>query len=230
MTRGILVVGNESALFSALCAQAAKRVDQYAAAIIQGPSGTPPAESAADHGSEKGKNILSWNPSSPLSARTMILGAENRLGRIDEAVLVCSPQAVYRSAGNLNPAEIDRYINDQIKSWFFLVRELALVFKGQESKTLALTAPDFSSAVEKSSKAKDAPVDLFGPAAAASFYALAHGLAASRENGSFRIMGFSGSNAGSEGDFAAWLFKILDESSSKNSGRWHKYSKLPFFK
>ena len=250
MTRGILVIGNESALFSAVCAQAAKRVEQYAVAIIPGPSGLSVVGNTAASGSiaddedgsddnsqsgqkhqqaaEKGKNILQWNPGSPLSARTLAIAAENRLGKIDEAILVCSPLAVYRSAGELSPAEIERHINEQIKSWLFIVRELSLVFKAQNGGTIALAAPEPE--IEKKIKGKDAPVDLLGLAAAASFNALAQGLIASREDGPVRIMGFSGSSAGSEGDIAAWIFKILDEGNPKNNGRWHKYSRLPFFR
>jgi len=251
MNKGILVIGNESALFSAVCAQAAKRVEQYAVAIIPGPSGLGIASNSSASGSitdddeelmendnqsgqkhqqtaEKGKNILQWNPGSPLSARTLLIAAENRLGQIDEAILVCSPLAVFRSAGELSPAEIEKHINEQIKSWLFIIRELSLVFKAQNDGTIALVAPESGS--EKIIKGKDAPVDLLGLAASASFNALTQGLIASREEGSVRIMGFSGSNAGSEGDIAAWIFKILDEGNPKNNGRWHKYSRLPFFR
>jgi hypothetical protein len=227
MTRGILIAGNESSLFSAAATEALGRVEQYAAALIP----SSPVQPAAEQ--DKGKLLLPWNPGSPISARTLILAAENRLSQINDAILVCSPPAMYRSAEALVPGEIENLVNDQIKGWFFLVRELALYFRSRQPEnsseasrgTLALVVPDVLAG-----GGRDAPADLFGPSAAASFRAMAQGLLASSSNEHFQVMGFSSAESGAEADFASWFFKIIDEGSRKNSGRWHKYSKLGFFR
>jgi hypothetical protein len=224
MTRGILIAGNESSLFSAVAAETLKRVEQYAAALIPSPFLHPEAVQAAAE-QDKGKIPLQWSPGSPISARTLMVAAENRLGQINDAILVCSPPALYRPAEALVPGEIENLVNDQIKGWFFLVRELALYFRSRQSGSLALAVPEILAG-----GGKDTPADLFGPSAAASFRAMAQGLLAASSNEPFQIMGFSSAESGAEADFAAWFFKIIDEGNRKNSGRWHKYSKLGLFR
>jgi hypothetical protein len=220
MTRGILIAGNESSLFTALTAEAAKRVDRFAAASIPGsPSAGEPAP-----GAQAGQITLPWNPGSPISARGLVLAAENRLERIDEAILACVPPALCRSAASLVPGEIETLVNDHVKSWFFLVKELASVFKARKAGTLALAVP-----VIGPSGGRDAAVDLLGPSAAESFRAFAQGLLASSVDEPFQVMGFSSSEAGEEEAFAAFIFKLMEEGNKRTPGKWHKFGRLNFF-
>jgi len=215
MTRGILIIGNESALYQAICAEAAKRVEQYATSVF--------TANNANTTTDKAGNLLDWNPSSPLSARTLLIGAENILGKINETILVCSPSSLYGTAGDLSPAEIDKYINEQIKSWFFLVREITLYYKRQGSGKLAMTVPDTATGFEKTGKNRETQIDLLGCTAAASINVLAQSVLTGG------AMVFSGLNPGAGGEFASWLFKILEEDNPKNNGKWHRFSKLSFF-
>jgi NAD(P)-dependent dehydrogenase (short-subunit alcohol dehydrogenase family) len=224
MTRGILIAGNESSLLFALAAEASKRVESFAAALIPNrfplSSALPSAEGAAASAAvPEGSMPLQWNPASPISARGLILAAENRLGRIDDALLVCSPPAVYRNAETLLPLEVEAMVNDHIKGWFFLVRELALVFRAHQRGTLALVVPDITGG------GREVAADLLGPPAAASFRAFAQGLLSSSASEPFQTLAFS-SEAGQEAGFAAWSFKVIDEAGKKNSGKWHKYTRF----
>jgi hypothetical protein len=226
MTRGILIAGNESSLLFAVAAEAAKRVEAFATALIPNRFPLPASEGVTASAAVPEKGIpLQWNPASPISARTLTLAAETRLGRIDDALLICSPPALYRNAESLIPAEIETLVNDHIKGWFFLVRELALVFRLRQRGTLALVAPEIASG-----GGRDPAADLLGPPAAASFRAFAQGLLASSAGEPFQVLGFSPSEAGQEAGFAAWLFKIIDEAGKKNSGKWYKYARLSFFR
>ena len=229
MTRGILIAGNESSLFFALAAEAAKRVDTFAAAPIPNRFPLPPALPLTEGVTvstavPEGSIALQWNPASPISARSLVLAAENRLGRVDDALLVCSPPAVYRNAETLLPSEVETMVNDHIKGWFFLVRELALVFRARQRGTLALVVPDISGG-----GGRDAAADLLGPPAAASFRAFAQGLLSSSAGESFQTLAFS-SEAGQETACASWLFKVIDEAGKKNSGKWHKFTRFSLFK
>jgi hypothetical protein len=225
MTRGILIVGNDSGLFTAIAGEAAKRVERFAAAVIPnhfaGSGGEAVAYSAAD---PAGQISLPWNPGSPVSARGLVLAAENRLEHIDEAVLVCVPPAVYRSAAALVPGEIETMANDYMKGWFFLVRELALIFRGRKEGVLTLVVPETAAG-----GGRDAVPDLLGASAAASFRAFAQGLLASSFNEPFQVLGFSVSEAGVEVPFAAFIFKIIEEKNKRNRGKWHKFGKLNLF-
>ena len=167
MTRGIFIAGNESALSRAIEAETVKRVEQFAAALIPNRLAGAPKNSASPN--EK-RLTLDWNPSSPISARTLVIAAENRLEHIDEAILICSPPSIRSTAAELPLTDVEIMINDHIKGWFFLVKELAAVFTSRGHGTLALVYPDIASV------AKDDAADILGPSALASFRALTQGL------------------------------------------------------
>jgi len=256
MTRGILIAGNESSLFSAVAAEAVKRVESFAAAIIPNRLPLPEGGTARSPKAENsgGAIPLSWNPASPISARTLVLAAENRLAQINDAIVICSPPAVFKTAVALLPEEIEIMVNDHIKGWFFLIRELALYFRRTGSGSLSLIVPDSGkeawggegginalsmnalglNARDMNTRGvnaweKNNPADLLGPSASASFRVFAQGVLASSENEPFQVKGFTTGEAGAETDFAAWFFKLLDEGAGKNSGRWLRFSKRKFF-
>lgn len=221
MTRGILIAGNESALSAAVAAEAAKRVERFAAAFIpsglSGPDrGSPPPEGPACI-------PLTWNPGSPISARSLILAAENHLEHIDEAILVCTPPAIRKPADALIPGEIELMVNDHIKGWFFLVKELSIAFKARKTGTLALVLSDIGGG------GRDDAVDLMGPSVTASFRAFTQGLLAASFGEPYQVLGFSASETGEDRDFAAFIFKVMEDGGKRNAGKWHKYGKLSFF-
>jgi NAD(P)-dependent dehydrogenase (short-subunit alcohol dehydrogenase family) len=213
MTRGILIAGNGSPLFSAFGVEAAKRVETYAAALI------PRIGEGVADSSERQIN-LEWNPASPLSVRTLTISAVNKMEHIDDAILVCSPPAFRRPVEQFTPGDIDKIIDHNIKGWFFLVRELTALFKVRKAGTLALVLSEVSSG------SKDDAPDLLGPAAAAAFRAFAQGILVSAINAPYNVMGFS-AEPGEENAFAAHVFKTIDEGK-KNLGKWNKYGKLGF--
>ncbi|GBU29002.1 hypothetical protein R84B8_02564 [Treponema sp. R8-4-B8] len=222
MTRGIFIAGNESAISRAIEAETGNRVEQFAAAFI------PNRFSGAVRGSsqETPKRLsLDWNPSSPISARTLILAAENRLEHIDEAILICSPPSIRGKAFDLSFSDVEIMINDHIKGWFFLVKELAAVFNNRKRGTLALVYPDISS-----SSLKDEAADLLGPPALASFRALTASLLSAAHNDSYFTMGFSTTDSGNESAFASFIFKSLDDTAKRSNGKLHKFGKFSFFK
>jgi hypothetical protein len=230
MTRGILIAGNESLLCTSIAAQAGRRVERFAQAHLpnrlsdQGrgspklsypsPAGTPGSDSVIP---------LVWNPGSPISARTLVLSAEHQLEHVDEAILVCAPPSLRRPAAEILPLDIEILVNDHIKGWFFLVRELAGIFRARRAGTLAFVVPELVSG-------RDDQADLLGVPAAAAFRAFAQGILASSFAEPYLTLGFSSQEAGENENFAAYIFKIIDEANKRNSGKWHKYGRLNFFK
>jgi hypothetical protein len=223
MIRGILIAGIESSLSEAVAAEAGKRVEQYAAAFIPNRLLNPVRERPLTAEGGKARISLDWNPGSPISARTLVLAAENRLDHINEAILICTPPSVRRPVEHLAPADIDVVVNDHIKSWFFLTREIIAAFEARSAGTLALVLSDVDIGGEK----KDAP-DLMGPSVSASFRAFVQGLLAAAPNKPYQVMAFS-SETGEDAEFAAYIFKIIEENNKRNLGRWHKYGRLGLF-
>ncbi|MDR2901122.1 MAG: hypothetical protein LBV20_06350 [Treponema sp.] len=222
MTRGILIVGNESALSDALTAEAAKRVNTISTALI--PNRFKEAQQAAAAIPE-GTHIipLSWNPGSPISARSLLLAAENHLEHVDDALLICDPPAIRKKPSDFTPSEIDNLVNNHIKGWFFLIREILLTFRTRGKGNLCLVTSGISSG------GKDDIPDLVGPAVSASFKAYAESVLASAAGEPFRVLGFSSSEPGSESEFASFIYKIIDEENRRDSGKWYKFGKFNFF-
>jgi NAD(P)-dependent dehydrogenase (short-subunit alcohol dehydrogenase family) len=223
MTRGILIVGIESSLSEAIATEAGKRVEQYAAAFIPNKIAAPLRERAAVHPAGSGLIPLAWNPGSPISARTLVLAAENRLEHIDQAILVCTPPSLRRQPEELSPGDIDAVVNDHIKGWFFLAKELSAAFKVRGGGTLALVLSDAGTGMEKG----ELP-DLMGPSVAASFSSFANGLLAVSVGKPYMTLAFS-CGAGEDAAFAAFIFKILDEGNRRASGKWHRYGRFSLF-
>jgi hypothetical protein len=224
MTRGIFIIGNDAPLTSALMAEAAKRVERFASVVIpnriSGPGLDMPGFSLSS------ADRLTWNPSSPISARTLILAAENRLERIDDAILVCSPPAVCCPPEKLVLREIETMVNDHIVGWFYLVKELTAKFHSQQSGALSLIVSESS----PTGKGKDSPVDLLGTAAASSFRSFAQSLLSASFNEPFYTFGFSSTEQSGDPEFCSFLFKIIDERNKRDNGKWHKHGKFSFFK
>ena len=229
MTRGILIVGNESTLLAAATNEAAERVESFATAVIPNRFLQPAGASLQKQELHEKTALLKWNPSSPISARSLVLAAENQLKQIDNAVLICSPPALYKAAEILTPEEIEILVNDHVKGWFFLVRELLLYFRRLALGSLSLVAPE--GGTSKNTLGMHASIDILGPSALTSFRSFANGVLSSVAAADpFSVMGFTGFEAGTEKEFASWFFKMIDEGDKKNSGRWFKYPKFGFFR
>ena len=217
MSRGILIAGNESSLLTALCVEAAKRVENYAVAFI------PREKEETDTVSGDRRILIDWNPSSPISAKTLVLACQNKIHAIDDAILVCVPPAYRKKAEELSVVEIDQLIDHNIKGWFFLVRELVAEFEKRGRGNLSLVL-----ASELGPGSKEDKADLVGPITVSAFRSFAQGILLSSFNASYNAMGFSPSEPGEENAFAAYVFKTM-EDEKKNSGKWHKYGKFGFF-
>jgi len=228
MTKGILVAGNDSALLNAVETEVAKRVAQYALALIPNRFSVPrenPSYTMSSMSQSKSRVPLDWNPGSAISARTLVLAAENRLGVIDGAILVCSPPSAPCAAADLKPVDIEVLASDHVKSWLFLTKELAAGFKARGQGTLALVYPETDGDVDDG----DA-VDIFGAMAAASFRSLARRLSAAASSEAYVVQGFTGGGAGNEAEFAGFIFRQLDDAKRRVNGKIHKYGKTGFFK
>jgi NAD(P)-dependent dehydrogenase (short-subunit alcohol dehydrogenase family) len=239
MTRGLLIAGNESTLSTAIVAEAGRRFELFCAALVpnrlpyplEGRSSAagPAAKRGVPAGGPgRGPILLDWNPGSPVSTRALVLAAENRLGRIDEAVLVCVPPAVRKNAEDLNSANIEIIVNDHIKGWFFLAKELAAVFKARGAGSLALALSDTAGGGDRDD------TDLIGPPVSASFRSFGQALMDSSRNEQYDVFGFAvpggGFSGGADGgdSVGAFVFKAL-EDGRRNRGKWHKFgSRLSF--
>jgi len=228
MTRGILIAGNESLLTGAIETEAVRRVENYGFAFIpdrfSADAVKPSSSALSEHLHAAGRIPLDWNPGSAISARTLVLAAENRLGRIDDAILVCDPPPAGLAVNALSIADVEVLVNDHIKGWFFLVKELSAVFKKQGKGSLALVYPEYGSTGSKDS------ADMPGLISLAVFRSLTGGLLSTAAGEPYYTNGFTCSEAGDENGFAVFIFKQLDEENRRTNGKLFKYGKLGLFR
>jgi hypothetical protein len=229
MTRGILIAGNESALTSAIELEAVRRVERYALALLpdrlSGDTAKIGLQSQFSAGSAEKRVSLDWNPGSPISARTLVLAAENRVEQVNEAILVCDPPSVRTAAADLSMVNVEVMVNDYIKGWLFLIKELAILFRTHGGGVLALVYPETAGI-----GGKDDAADLLGSTALAAFRALTRSLLAAALSEPYLTLGFSGIEAGDDAGFAAYIFKQLDEGNRRSNGKLHKYGKIGLFR
>ncbi|MDR0411628.1 MAG: hypothetical protein LBH75_06610 [Treponema sp.] len=203
MTRGILIAGNNSPLLTALTEEAARRVEHFVTAFIPDQADKILTVSSAE--------MLNWNPGSPIAARALLLGAENRLGQVNEAILVCTPPCLCRE--HFDSGKVESLVNDHIKGWLLLGKELTATFRARKAGTLAMVL-------------SKPPEDLLAPVACAAFQAFTQGLLTVATSEPFQTIGFSPPDSGDDVSFAAFIFKIIDEGNKKNNGRWQRYGKF----
>ena len=185
----------------------------------------PVADNTENELPQGGRIPLEWNPGSPISAHTLILSSQNRLEQVSDAILVCAPPTSRCAAADLGMVDIEVMVNDHIKGWFLLAKELSLLFRAQGKGSLALVYSEIGG-----SGGKDDDADFLGPAALAAFRSLTRSLLDSAHNEPYLTLGFSGIDAGDESGFAGYVFKQLDDNNRRSNGKLYKYGKLAFFR
>jgi hypothetical protein len=195
MANRILIAGTESPLLNALMGEAAKRTEEYAVL-------SPPQ----------------WRLGSALSARSQIMHFSGKLGGIDEAILVCAPPDDANPPTSLSLTQIDDLFDNQIKCWYYLLRELQLAFGKQGHGLVNLVLK------QSASLASD------------SFRSLGEQLLQASQQINYEVNAFvnEGTAQDDSNGFADYIFKILDAGSSKGKApagakRWYRYGKRSLF-
>ena len=164
----------------------------------------------------KGKQSLhyiAWNPRSPLSARTVITEAQNVLGVIDEALVVFSADTGRKEFHEMSFADLEKTVDDSIKGFFFLVKEIFAAMQRQKKGALCFAHHDGGVEVLPPGQA----------AASAAFRAFASSLFAQYQSEAFSLYGYY-SSAVETRDFARFLSGLIGMRTEKTSRRWIKFS------
>ena len=84
-----------------------------------------------------------WAPRSPLSARAVTTACVNACGSLERATVVISPARGEASLTSAGISEIERYLDEEVRSFVYLVRELLshMERSGQGWLTIVLLEP-----------------------------------------------------------------------------------------
>jgi hypothetical protein len=204
----MLIAGSGPELIMALADEAERRGIKTASSIIS-------ENNAQRRPANEKTTPLEWNPCSPISARSLVLAAENRIGPLDAGIIVCAA-ANSAEMRDFSPAGIDFVVNNHIKSYMFLTHELTRSFRARQSGALVFVLLE-----------GPAQGILAAPVSSA-FKSFSNSMLA-RSNTEYQsTLAFSceEKNISLMNEFAAYIFKILTENKKPDRARWFKFTKL----
>ena len=213
MGKTFLIAGTWAAVTMELIQGALSRKDRVVAALDPG-TAQPPIEPDW----EKNLRYLPWSRRSPISSKTFVLNGANAFERIDEVLLVYDPGEGSRVLHETSLADIEENLDENLKGYFFLLKEVFTLFEKQRSGTISLIFCDKGAEMLPPLEA----------ASAGAFRALVPSLQQDYQNEGFLIRGFH-STVDQPKDFAQYILGFA-ERTEKTAGRWIKYSgKTGFF-
>jgi len=90
---------------------------------------------------------ITWNRRSALSARSVVLHAQNLYGRLDEAVIVFAPVRESVPFHESSIVSIENRTDAEVKGYLFMIREIVSHFQKQRSGRLVLAVQETESEV-----------------------------------------------------------------------------------
>ncbi len=163
---------------------------------------------------EKGSEALSvnWNRRSPVSAGTVVRTLSNQYKALEHVFLVYVPGLENSPFHELGSASIESTIDEQLKGYTFIIRELLSLVQKKKSISLHIVIYTGGSEVL-------APHDA---AAIGCIRSLVSGIFTFYQNEEIYINGFE-SSAQVSGDFADFILKNCMESSPKANMKWFRF-------
>lgn len=208
MESTILIAGNASRLNADMAHEALSK--KYRVMMTTEPGADLPPIPA---GLEEGLQYVEWNRRSPISARFVVLQAQNQELDIDHAVLVYSPPNEKIMAAELSSAFIEEKLDFDCKGFVFLLKELLGYFakrqKGSITFLLNNPGPDVLPPMESILEG--------------AFMNLGESMFAYQGQGDLVLRGIQ-SRSNQNRQIAEFLIQTIQENHPKNRNKWIKYT------
>lgn len=210
MEPGVLIAGKPSPFLNELIEEALKRSYFVIASRETGVD----EESSLD--SLEGERLvyLPWQRRSLISARGLLLRAEQEREGLDSILVVASPEGVHSPLHQTESVQIEERIDESLKGYLFLVKEsLAyLIRRGEGRFTFVLY---------------DGGAEIMAPLDAAIRSALTGLMESLFEFYASEPIELSALHAGSAetGEMAQWILDTMKGPHAKREGRWVRYGR-----
>jgi hypothetical protein len=158
--------------------------------------------------------VIEWNRKSPISAKNVLLTALNRFDRIDETLLLLTPELDQKLLQETATETIDRAVDAWIKGSLFLMKAV-LIFYGQKQEGfLALInhLPQVATAVPP-------PLE---SALRGSFRATAEAIFAGIGQQNVFVNGFESHSTRIE-ELADFIFDTMNSKAVRTTGKWYRF-------
>lgn len=180
-----------------------------------------------------GAEILNWNRSSPISARSIIIKAEASYERLDEALLIFDSPSFGAKFKDYSPSVLSRAMDEMVLGYNLLISETLerYAVKGGGALVFLLNyAPSQVDMVRGLARKSPYEVPLPLPVAIAqqSFVAMAESIALRYSGANDISVLLVRNEAEREESIPSWLFQYMDDTlkehalSGKNSVNWIK--------
>lgn len=219
MERTLLITGRQSPLTDDLVQEALAR--SFTVLATFDPAGEEPQ---VPDGLGDDLTYLEWNRRSPISARSVVLAAENKAERLEELFLVYAPEAVDTPFHETQASAIEEATDRSVKGYLFLLRELLGRSLRNGGGGVNVVVQDRGSEVVPPLEAAVSGAFLSAVRSIMTFYA----------EEPIRIRGFHSTGVKEGREFARYILDTIRDRPEKSTGRWNKYggrgSLFPFRK
>lgn len=219
MDRTVLITGRQSPLTDDLVQEALAR--KWTVLATFDPAGEEPE---VPDGLGDGLTYLEWNRRSPISARSVLLAAENRSEGVEELFLVYAPESEATAFHETQASAIEEAIDRSVKGHLFLLRELFSYSLRRGGVAINVVMQDRSGEVVPPLEAAVSGAFLSAVRSLMTFYA----------EEAVTIRGFHSVGVKEGREFARYILDSIRDRPEKSAGRWNKYggrgSLFPFRK
>ncbi len=169
-----------------------------------------------------------WNRSTSLSARSLLLQAENICRALQEAVMIFDTSWYSAAFPAMTPEACSKAIDDMVASYAYLATELLSRFKKRGEGTLVFVIKKSQTGEPEGGFSK--PVSVLAGMAEGAFKGLGESIATMHgQDSALRIALVTADYGTADSHFANWLFEVLDAPNSvvgkvdvKKGPQWFK--------
>ena len=158
--------------------------------------------------------LIEWNRTSPISAKNVLLAALNRFDRIDETLLLFTPELEQKLLQETSAETVDRAVDTWIKGSLFLMKAVLELYTQKQGGCLAL--------VNHLPQEEGTVLPPLEGALRGGFTAAAGAVFASNSQRNVFINGFESHSQKIE-DLADFIFDTIKTRGTRVSGKWFRF-------
>ena len=158
--------------------------------------------------------VIEWNRKSPISAKNVLLTALNRFDRIDETLLLLTPELDQKLLQETATETIDRVVDTWIKGSLFLMKAVLVLYGQKQEGALALI-----NHVPRVTTAVPPPLE---SALRGSFRATAEAIFAGIGQPKVSVNGFESHSTNTE-ELADFIFDTMNSKAVRTTGKWYRF-------
>ncbi len=162
--------------------------------------------------------LIEWNRTSPISAKNVLLTALNRFDRIDETLLLFTPELEQKLLQETSAETIDRAVDTWIKGALFLMKAVLELYTQKQGGCLAL--------INHLLQEEGAVLPPLESALRGGFTAAAGAVFASNSQRKVFINGFESRSQKVE-ELADFIFDTMKNRGARVSGKWFRFPPRP---